>query len=156
MKKILNWIDIYLAVLIGLLVVALAAAFVASNSRANRTYDIQVESVFISTDAETIERGRHLAASQGCVDCHGDDFSGGSVIDDPAVAVIYAPNLTPGQGGPADYSDEDWVRAIRAVANGEAIFSPAIAARMAEVFTKPPQDEREPQTPFPELTPREH
>ena len=115
MKKILKWIGIFLAVLIGLLVVALAAAFVTSNSRANRTYDIQVESVTISTDAETIERGRHLAVTRGCVDCHGDDFRGGSVIDDQAVA-----------------------------------------ARMAEVFVKPPQDEREPQTPFPELTPREH
>jgi len=51
---------------------------------------------------------------------------------------------------------DETLRAIRAVANGEAIFSPAIAARMAEVFAKPLQDEREPQMPFPELTPREH
>ena len=51
---------------------------------------------------------------------------------------------------------EETLRAIRAVANGEAIFSPPIAARMAEVFAKPPQDEIEPQAPFPELTPREH
>ncbi|MCJ7659844.1 MAG: cytochrome c [Anaerolineales bacterium] len=113
MKKLLKWIGILLAVLIGLLIVALAAAFVTSNSRANRTYGIQVESVTISTDAEIVERGRHLAVTRGCVDCHGGDFSGGSVIDDPAIAVIYAPNLTPGKGGLADYGDSDWVRAIR-------------------------------------------
>ncbi|MCJ7659842.1 MAG: response regulator transcription factor [Anaerolineales bacterium] len=51
---------------------------------------------------------------------------------------------------------EETLRAIRAVANGEAIFSLAIADRMAEVFAKPPQAEIEPQAPFPELTPREH
>ena len=113
MKKVVKWIGILLAVLIGLLIVALAAAFVTSNSRANKTYDIQVDSVTISTDAETLERGRHLAVTRGCVDCHGEDYSGGSVIDDPAIAVIYAPNLTPGQGGLVDYVDSDWVKAIR-------------------------------------------
>jgi mono/diheme cytochrome c family protein len=113
MKKAVNWIGILLAVLIGLLIVGLAAAFVTSNSRANKIYDIQVESVTISTDAETLERGKHLAVTRGCVDCHGEDFSGGSVINDPAIAVIYAPNLTPGQGGLADYADSDWVKAIR-------------------------------------------
>jgi len=51
---------------------------------------------------------------------------------------------------------DETLRAIRAVANGEAIFTPAIAARMAEVFATTPQDERIPQMPFPELTPREH
>ena len=51
---------------------------------------------------------------------------------------------------------DETLRAIRAVANGEAIFSPAIAARMAEVFSAPPQEERVLPEPFPELTPREH
>jgi DNA-binding NarL/FixJ family response regulator len=50
---------------------------------------------------------------------------------------------------------EETLRAIRAVANGEAIFSPAIAARMAEVFATPPQKEKTSQVAFPELTPRE-
>ncbi len=50
---------------------------------------------------------------------------------------------------------EETLRAIKAVANGEAIFSPAIAARMAEVFTTPTQAEKSPQVTFPELTPRE-
>jgi RNA polymerase sigma factor (sigma-70 family) len=50
---------------------------------------------------------------------------------------------------------EETLRAIRAVANGEAIFSPAIAARMAEVFATSTQAEKTPQAAFPELTPRE-
>ena len=48
---------------------------------------------------------------------------------------------------------EDTVRAIRSVASGEAIFSPAVAQRLIRYFAAPP-----PSTParaFPELTERE-
>lgn len=49
---------------------------------------------------------------------------------------------------------EETLRAIRAVANGEAIFSPAIAARVMQFMTQPVVPD--PETPFPELTAREH
>jgi DNA-binding NarL/FixJ family response regulator len=48
---------------------------------------------------------------------------------------------------------EETLRAIRAVANGEAIFSPAVAERMMQFLTRPVTVEAE--TPFPELTARE-
>lgn len=48
---------------------------------------------------------------------------------------------------------EETLRAIRAVANGEAIFSPAIAERMMQFMTRPPSSETE--APFPQLTARE-
>jgi len=113
MKKILKWIGIVIAGLIGLLVVAVVLVFVVSNSRTNKTYDIQMEGVAVSADAETIERGRHLAVTRGCVDCHGENFGGAVVLEDPAIGVIYAPNLTKGQGGLVDFEDIDYVRAIR-------------------------------------------
>lgn len=53
-----------------------------------------------------------------------------------------------------DATKEEILRAIQALGNGEAIFSPAIAARLLSFFAKPPP------TPlkgvFPELTDREH
>ncbi len=49
---------------------------------------------------------------------------------------------------------EETLRAIRAVAHGEAIFSPAIAERLTQVISEPPPDKAK--SPFPELTPREH
>lgn len=49
---------------------------------------------------------------------------------------------------------EETLRAIRAVANGEAIFSPTIARRMMQFLTQPPT--ATPDTPFPELTAREY
>ncbi len=48
-----------------------------------------------------------------------------------------------------DASDEDITRAIWAVGKGEAIFSPAIAARMMDFFTRRPEL---PANLFPELT----
>lgn len=48
---------------------------------------------------------------------------------------------------------EETLRAIRAVANGEAIFSPAVAERMMHFMTQPRAAVAE--TPFPELTARE-
>jgi len=49
------------------------------------------------------------------------------------------------------------LRAIRAVAEGEAIFSPTIAQRLMQYFATPPQKlGAELSQPFPELTEREH
>lgn len=48
---------------------------------------------------------------------------------------------------------EETLRAMRAVANGEAIFSPAVAERMMQFMTQPRPAATE--TPFPELTARE-
>jgi DNA-binding NarL/FixJ family response regulator len=50
-----------------------------------------------------------------------------------------------------DAEEEEMIRAVRAVAAGQAIFSPTIAARMLAFFSASP---REPET-FPELTTRE-
>ncbi len=49
---------------------------------------------------------------------------------------------------------EETLRAIRAVAHGEAIFSPTIARRLIQHFTAPRRDTSA--RPFPELTEREH
>jgi DNA-binding NarL/FixJ family response regulator len=48
---------------------------------------------------------------------------------------------------------DDTIRAIRAVANGEAIFSPSVAQRLMRYFSAPPATA--PERAFPELTERE-
>lgn len=52
-----------------------------------------------------------------------------------------------------DADEEEMMRAIRAVGEGEAIFSPAIATRLMDYFAKTSQ--QVPQEVFPELTERE-
>ena len=46
-------------------------------------------------------------------------------------------------------------KTIRAVAEGEALFGPAIARRLMAFFGSPPHRHTQPQSPFPELTERE-
>ena len=49
---------------------------------------------------------------------------------------------------------DETLRAIRAVANGEVIFSPGVAEQMMTYFARGMRTT--PEAPFPELTPREH
>lgn len=115
MKKLLKWIGITLAGLLGLIVLAVAAVYAISVYRFSRTYDIQAEALAIPSDEEALARGVHLENTiLGCTDCHGDDLGGGVVLDDPGFMRLYAPNLTAGEGGVgAKFSDSDWVRAVR-------------------------------------------
>lgn len=114
MRKLLKWIGIVLAGLIGLVIIAVVVVYVISSSRMSATYDIQVASVEIPTDEEAIEWGGHLADTRGCADCHTENFAGGVLIDDPALGLLTTSNLTSGQGGiGSTYTDIDWIRAIR-------------------------------------------
>jgi cytochrome c553 len=101
----------------GVLVLALIAAgtiLVTSNARLRKTYVVTPRPVAIPTDAVAIAKGKHLAETRGCNDCHGKDYAGNRVIDDGAMGRLHAPNLTRGKGGRiAAFKDEDWVRAIR-------------------------------------------
>lgn len=65
--------------------------------------------------ARAIERGRHLVhARYACIECHGKDFSGGVMVDNPALGRFLGPNLTAGKGGVvADYTPADWDRIVR-------------------------------------------
>jgi mono/diheme cytochrome c family protein len=109
--KVLKWIGIGLGVLLGVVLLAALVLFWMGNSRLNKTYQIEPETITISTDTELLARGEHLAQAI-CTGCHASDFSGSVIFEDPAIGKIYAANLTPA-GHIAQYSDADLVRAIR-------------------------------------------
>jgi len=93
---------------------AIGTVYFVSNARLQKTFHVEPRVVAIPTEAAAIERGRHLAETRGCNDCHGRDYAGGKVIDDPAMGLVRGPNLTGGRGGRvAQFTDADWVRAIR-------------------------------------------
>ncbi len=62
-----------------------------------------------------IERGKHLVqARYACAACHGANFGGGVMIDDPAIGHFKGPNLTGGKGSVTkDYTMADWDRIVR-------------------------------------------
>jgi mono/diheme cytochrome c family protein len=162
MKKVLKWVGIVLGVLLGVLILALAVFYFKGNALANRKYDISPESVVIPTDAASIERGRHFVQAI-CVGCHTADLSGHLLLDAP-FAKVYSANLTPGKGGAgAEFTDADFVRAIRhGVDNkGRALvimpaqefwnFSDAdLADIVAYLRSLPPVDNQQPD---PQITP---
>ncbi|MBZ0263799.1 cytochrome c [bacterium] len=114
MKKAFKWIGIILGALVLLLVLGIGGMFMAANGKIKKTYEVAVKPIAIPTDSASLSRGEHLALTRGCMECHGADFEGKLIMDNPAMGTWYGPNLTKGNGGlPADYSTEDFVRAIR-------------------------------------------
>lgn len=163
MRSLLKILGYVVAALVGLLIVVAVAGYLVSERRKNQTFAVTPRPVAIPSGAAAVERGRHLAMSRGCVDCHGKDFGGEKVMDNGAMGRIYGPNLTSGAGGLAGYRDEDWVRAIRhgVMRDGRGVFlMPAdeyahlsdadLGALVAFMKTLPPVNrERVPITPGP-------
>jgi cytochrome c553 len=114
MKKILKRIGIGI---LSLIVLGIVLVTVISTVRWNRDYenfDIPVETIQIPSDESAVAYGEHIAVTRYCGSCHGDDLSGGYLMNEPVLAVVPAPNLTSGLGGVGlTNSDEDWIRAIR-------------------------------------------
>lgn len=110
--KILAWLSI---ALLAIVLLAVSVVYWKSNTLLRRTHQVTVtSSVPSAPDSETIDRGKHIAETRGCVECHGKDFGGAMVMDNPAMGRIHGPNLTRGRGGLApDFSANDWELAIR-------------------------------------------
>lgn len=114
MRKVMKFLGFAAAAVAGVLLILFGVVYWQSTARLRRTHQVTVATPKLPTDAAAIERGRHIAATRGCVDCHGSDLGGAKVIDDPAMGRLHGPNLTLGEGGRgAAYTDADFVRAIR-------------------------------------------
>src|SRR5512135_649080 len=53
----------------------------------------------IPSGAEALARGKHIAVTRGCTDCHGPDLGGRVLVDAFPIGRLAAPNLTRGKGG---------------------------------------------------------
>ncbi len=114
--RVLKWIGMVVG---ALLLVALVAAgviyFLGGRALASTTDPTtSVRTLTVPTDAAAIARGEHLVQHVNlCVDCHGDLLQGTAFIDDPALGVIPAPNLTSGTGGiGGQMTDARWINAL--------------------------------------------
>ncbi len=113
MKKWLRRIGIGIGILVGLAVVAGATVWAIGTARFNQQYSIG-DHPLPPPDDSSMARGRYLVVTRGCVECHGANLGGQLLVDNPAFAILPAPNLTRGKGGAASaYTDADWERAIR-------------------------------------------
>src|SRR5512133_2397244 len=114
-RKVLKWIGIALGSLIGLLALALVVIYSIGDTKLRKKYDVPVENLNVSMEAQAIQRGEHLAtAVLLCTRCHGENLGGQVYFDAPGLLSIPSPNLTTGEGGIGQvYTDKDWLRAIR-------------------------------------------
>jgi len=113
-RKLVKIPLVILGSLIGLLALSAGAIYATTSYRLHRTHEVETRPVAVPTTAAAIARGKHIVTTRACAECHGADFGGAMVIDDPAVGRLFAPNITRGHGGlAADFNDLDYVRAIR-------------------------------------------
>ena len=114
MRKLFNWIGITLGGLLAVLVLTAIVLYFVGGVKLGKKYDVPVQAVSSTTDAEAVQRGEHLATILLCKACHGDDLGGKLEFEIPGMLSIPTPNLTSGAGGVGSfYTDEDWGRAIR-------------------------------------------
>ena len=107
MKKVFKWIGIVLGALIGLLLVAGVVLYFVGSSRVNKVYEIPDSGIVAPTDAQSIERGKHIVESS-CVGCHGADLGGvEAFINIDGIASADSANLTSGEGGLGDERESD-------------------------------------------------
>ena len=120
--------------------------FLVGSRKVNRTYDVEIASVAVPSDAASIARGKHyVEAVWVCQVCHGQNLAGPDVdeckavpctgfSDDPLFGKTMPSNLTSGRGGVGGvFTDEDYVRAIR---HGIGRDSKALLIMPSEVFNK--------------------
>lgn len=113
MKKWFKRIGLALLALVVLAAGALFTGVQLAQSKMNRKVSVAVKAVPARTDAQSLERGKYLFASRGCVDCHGANGAGRVFVDDGSLR-IKGPNISTGPGSVvAQYQPQDWVRAIR-------------------------------------------
>lgn len=111
--RALKWIGIGLGGLLALLVLVGATLYLVGGSRLGQRYEAELATLSIPADRASVERGRHLAETNGCTDCHTEDLSGQVFVDEAPFRIV-APNLTRGAGGVGEhYEPATWDRAFR-------------------------------------------
>jgi mono/diheme cytochrome c family protein len=114
MMRVLKIVGYIFGGLAAVLAIAATTLYFTSSARLKKTFVVAPRAIAIPADATSLARGKYLAETRGCNDCHGKDYAGNKVIEDGAMGVLHGPNLTRGKGGrAATFKDEDWVRAIR-------------------------------------------
>lgn len=114
LRKILKWTGGTIGVLLALILIFYFVMHMRVNDKRDKIYNVEVRMIDIPPDSATIAHGAHIYAIRGCGDCHGADLGGKIFLDDPMLGLLAAANLTRGKGGiPADYTDRDWLRAMR-------------------------------------------
>jgi hypothetical protein len=114
MKRSRRILKIEVLSLIGVVIVIAVAAYGLSELRVRKNYDIVLLTAAVSPEPHLVERGRHLAVTRGCTDCHTADLGGKIFMNDSGVAGAEPSAGVSGRGSPAFGNDRSaGTRALR-------------------------------------------
>ena len=112
-----TWIKVTALGVLGVVVLAAGAVALGvqlGDRKMQRRIELKIAPVEQRSDAASIERGRYVFMSRGCIECHGSNGAGKTFIDDGKGMHVHAPNISPGPGNVvAAYTADDWTRTIR-------------------------------------------
>lgn len=111
MAAIRTWLTQAAIIVVVLVGVVVAVAYVVGGARLNQTFEVEPASLVIPDDSASIAHGEYLARIHGCADCHAENFSGKVMVDAPPFRVV-ASNLTSGAGGIGGEYDETELDAV--------------------------------------------
>lgn len=108
-KRLLRWAGL------GLAGLAVVAVFLLSWSSVKWTMHVRRTYVVPAVDLAGVHgdprRGEYLVTvGAGCVECHGEDLAGGTVVEDPVAGHIYGPNIS--RAALKDWTDGELARVI--------------------------------------------
>ncbi|HEX8357105.1 MAG TPA: hypothetical protein VF610_06835, partial [Segetibacter sp.] len=114
MRKILKWTGIILGAILLIVLVFYLVVYFKTEARINKVYAVKQQPLIIPTDSASYIQGKHIAENRGCLGCHGNNLASAEFRQDAnsPLGILYAANLTSGKGG-INYSDEDWIKALR-------------------------------------------
>jgi cytochrome c553 len=114
MRKLARLLLKLLGILAAFLIALAIYIYWGSDRKLHRTLSYNPQPITLPTGADALAHGQHLAETRGCTTCHGADFGGANVIDNPAMGLVSGPNLTTGEGSVTkNYQTVDWVRSIQ-------------------------------------------
>lgn len=114
MKKFLRIAGVVVGTTVAVILISYAFIYFDINNRIGKMYEVHTEPIHVTYDSLSIELGRRLVGIRACNDCHGEDLGGRVIHEDEMIGRVSSRNLTKGKGGlPGDYSEADWVRAMK-------------------------------------------
>jgi mono/diheme cytochrome c family protein len=111
MKRWMKWTVGGIAGIVAVVGGAAAVGWQMANGKMDRTIAVTPRPVAYVEDQHSLERGKYLFESRGCVDSHGANGAGRIFVDKGDLRIA-GPNIT-STGVTASYRPADWERTIR-------------------------------------------
>lgn len=115
LKRVFKITAIVFGGLIALIAMGYLVIYINMSMRIASAYDeVTPEPIHVTYDSASIALGARLVGTRACNDCHGPDFGGRVLFEDGMIGRVSSRNITHGKGGlPANFSEQDWVMAIK-------------------------------------------